>query len=144
MGIDDTFEFTLFSKDYSKFKDYLLKGNFVCGKGIVKEKNWNNDSDTIALEFKLTEMMMLDEVLDNFVKSIVFHIKLDDIDDAFCEKMEKIIKKNKGKVQLITSVEDYVDDEKISIQMIAEKRVNPSTILKELKNIDKILGIEIR
>ena len=58
--------------------------------------------------------------------------------------MEKIIKKNKGKVQLITSVEDYVDDEKISIQMIAEKRVNPSTILKELKNIDKILGIEIR
>ena len=141
---DDTFEFTLFSRDYSKFKDYLLKGNFVCGKGIVKEKNWNNDSDTIALEFKLTEMMMLDEVLDNFVKSIVFHIKLDDIDDAFCEKMEKIIKKNKGKVQLITSVEDYVDDEKISIQMIAEKRVNPSTILTELKNIDKILGIEIR
>jgi hypothetical protein len=84
---------------------------------------------------------MLDEVLDRYAKGIVFSIRVEDIDENFCQTMETMVNKHKGNTSIALVVEDVVND--LSLRMMSEKKVNIKVMLQELKKIDKIRKIEI-
>jgi hypothetical protein len=71
----------------------------------------------------------------------VFSIRVEDIDENFCQTMETMVNKHKGNTSIALVVEDVVND--LSLRMMSEKKVNIKVMLQELKKIDKIRKIEI-
>ena len=104
-------------------------------------KRWANEEGQRDIELKLNDVIMLDEVLDRYAKGIVFSIRVEDIDENFCQAMETMVNKHKGNTSIALVVEDVVND--LSLRMMSEKKVNIKVMLQELKKIDKIRKIEI-
>ena len=139
--MDGTYTITLFSEDYAKVKDHMEVGFFVYCRAILREKQWANENGQRDIELKLNEVIMLDEVLGRYAKGIVFSIRVEDIDEEFCQTIEAMVNKHKGNTSITLVVEDTAKD--LSLRMMAEKKVDIRTMLQELKKIEKIRKIEI-
>ena len=98
-----THDFSLFGKDYEKFRQYLYKNYFLFVKGKVQPRPYGDNPE---LEFKIQMMMQLDEVRDKMVKEIHVQIPVEDITERFVTEFFDKVKKNKGKAVLRTTIAD--------------------------------------
>ena len=89
----------------------------------------------------MNDVIMLDEVMDRYAKGIVFSIRVEDVDEKFCQAMETLINKHKGNASITVLVEDVAND--LSLRMMAEKKVDIRVMLEELKKMEKIRKLEI-
>ena len=137
--LEGTHTMTIFSKTYTSIKEHLQTGYFVYCRAMVGEKMYANEKG--ELELKLTEMMLLEGVMDKYSKGIIFSIKVEDVDEEFCSTIETLTNKHKGKSTIAIVVEDSAED--ISLTMKSEKKVNIKAMIAELKKIEKIRKIEI-
>ena len=99
-----SFKFFIFGDYYIKFKSFLEPSWLLHISGRVKKKFYNDD-----LEFKINNMSLLSEVIDNEIRDVVLRIDLNNVSELIVDKTVNIIKKNKGKHSLILSV---IDSEK--------------------------------
>ena len=139
--LEGTHTMTIFSKTYTSIKEHLQTGYFVYCRAMVGEKMYANEKGERELELKLTEMMLLEGVMDKYSKGIIFSIKVEDVDEEFCSTIETLTNKHKGKSTIAIVVEDSAED--ISLTMKSEKKVNIKAMIAELKKIEKIRKIEI-
>ena len=98
-----THDFSLFGKDYEKFRQYLYKNYFLFVKGKVQPRPYGDNPE---LEFKIQMMMQLEEVRDKMVKEIHVQIPVEDITERFVTEFFEKVKKNKGKAVLRTTIAD--------------------------------------
>ncbi len=103
-------EFSLFSKDYENFRQYLFKDYFLFMRGKVQRRlRWNSQTkkqeQTDELEFKITSLMQLSEVMDN-LKSITLNIPLSSVLPGFIDELKQKVKQNSGKSTLYLNVID--------------------------------------
>ncbi|MBR5783598.1 MAG: DNA polymerase III subunit alpha [Bacteroidales bacterium] len=138
---DGSYSIALFSDDYVKYRNFLQNDMFVFCKATVKEKAWKREGEVEALELKIVDMILLESVMDKFTKSIVIHVKLGDITEDFCARMEKIIKQNKGKVTLSSLVRDDINN--VELRMISDKKVDPHGFIKSIRGMEEIRSFEI-
>ena len=100
----------LYKDDFLKYKNYFQKELFLFVKGYVKQFSHSQPDGTIYTSrpvVKISEMMMLSEVLTRFTKVIKFSINLSDITEDFCRELAKLAKAHKGKVPLEACVLDF-------------------------------------
>ena len=93
------YRFFIFGDDYIKFKSFLTPSWIIHLSGRVKKKFYNDD-----LEFKISSISLLSELIDSEIRDVVLRVKLDNISDEIVEKAVSIIEKNKGKHSLILNV----------------------------------------
>lgn len=85
--------------------------------------------------------MLLSDVLNNYAKSISFHIQLNTLNDEFCERLQKLAKQNKGKVQLAVHVDDV--DNNISLFMKSPQLlIEPRNFVKLLEKMPEVSEIK--
>ncbi len=109
----DSWEFTLFGKDFENFRKFFFEGYTIMVKGKVQPRSYGPPEP----EFKVRSMIMLSEVKEDMIKSITLNLPLEEIDEILVEDLRKQVEKNKGKITLKLRVIDH--DEKISLDLFS-------------------------
>jgi DNA polymerase-3 subunit alpha len=113
----DSFNITMFSKDYIGFKNYFAKGYYLLIKGRVQENPWRKDRN--ELEFKINYIQMLSQLRDEGFKNISLKIPLSYISDSLIMDLEQYTDKN-GKILLKFLIYDHENN--ISVDMFSRTR----------------------
>ncbi|AGA78273.1 DNA polymerase III subunit alpha [Echinicola vietnamensis] len=126
--------FFLFGEDYIKYKEYFMTGWFLYVTGSVQGKRWNPDE----LEFKVGNIMLLNEVRGKMVKGLRLNISLDDLTLDLMERLEAITSKYKGEAKLYINVTDV--KERIAVDLRSTKfLIDPSQdMIKALEDIPEV------
>ena len=129
---DDQYEIRLFSEDYLKYKNFLNEGFFLLISASV-QKRFKEDE----LELRISDMMLLSDVLERKVQAVTLFISIDDLDFELVDKIDALAKKHPGNCRLSIVVHDQ--EEKISMKYKAEHlKVNPQLFLKMIEGLAQV------
>ncbi len=130
---DDTIELRLFSDDYLRFRHYLAEGFFLLIYARVQQRF--NAAD--QLEIKITNMMLLPEVIEKNAHEIKLKLSLDDLNDELIDKLENYAKDKKGNCKVSFSV--YDNYEKLNLSFTAANlKVNAQEFLSVIENMPEL------
>jgi DNA polymerase-3 subunit alpha len=127
------YRFFIFGDDYIKFKSFLTPSWLIYLSGRVKKKFYNDD-----LEFKISSISLLSELVDSEIRDVVLRIKLDSISEEMIEKTVGIIEKNKGKHSLILNVINQNQNYDIDLLSRKNKVDINKEFIKEINNLDVV------
>ncbi len=113
-----SYSFYLFSDDYIKFKSYLTEGWLLHITGLVKKKFYNDD-----LEFKISEIDLLAEIIDKQVRSVFLRVDLNDISENLTKEIIDLVNKNSGKHSLFLSLVDSINQYDVDL-LSRNKKIN--------------------
>ena len=108
------FSFYLFGDDYISFKSYFTVGWLLYISGKVKKKFYNDD-----LEFKISSVVLLSELIDKEVRDAIIRIDIKDIDKTLIKQFVGTVNKNKGKHSLIIKIVDHLN--KYEVDLLSRK-----------------------
>ena len=109
-----SFSFYLFSDDYIDFKAYLTIGWLLHISGKVKKKFYNDE-----LEFKISAIHLLSELIDNEVRDVVVRVDVSDVNEQLVNDVVHVIADNKGKHSLVLNVVDHLN--KYEVDLLSRK-----------------------
>ncbi len=126
--------FYLFSDDYIRLKEYLVKDWFLYIKGQIVQKKWGD----MAPEFKIGDIKMLAEVREKFSKGVLLTVRPEQIDEDWVEEMERIAGEFPGKCSLKMNLVD--EQEKINVELLSRKyMINPDNeFFKKIRSISHL------
>jgi DNA polymerase-3 subunit alpha len=127
------YRFFIFGDDYIKFKSFLTPSWLIYLSGRVKKKFYNDD-----LEFKISSISLLSELVDSEIRDVVLRIKLDSISEEMIEKTVGIIEKNKGKHSLILNVINQNQNYDIDLLSRKNKVDINKEFIKEINNLEVV------
>lgn len=109
-------EFPLFGKDFEEFGKYMIKDLFIYIHGTVHESEWkkHKTTGTPEIELKLVNMMPFKDVRD-MIRRIRISLSLQKIDNDLVEELLKLVKNNKGNVNLYIEIKDFFTFERVSL-----------------------------
>ena len=96
-----SFKFFLFGDDYIKYKAFLSPNWLLHISGRVKKKFYNEE-----LEFKISSINILSEVLDSEVRDISISLNIDQLNEQLNDNLISAISENKGKHAIIFNIID--------------------------------------
>ena len=109
-----TFSFYLFGDDYIDYKAYFTIGWLLHLSGKVKKKFYNDD-----LEFKISSIVLLSELIDKQVRDAVLRVDISDISEGLVNDVVDIVNENKGKHSLVINVVDHLN--KYEVDLLSRK-----------------------
>jgi DNA polymerase-3 subunit alpha len=127
--------FFIFGEDYVKYKEYFMTGWFIYLTGAVHPNRWKENE----FEFKIGNMMLLNEVRGKMIKGLRVNIDLDDLNLELMEKLEGITQKYKGDAKLYINVID--NKENITLDLMSKRyTVDPSNdMIRDLTQIPEVI-----
>lgn len=137
-----SYELRIKGDEYSDFAGFFKNDTFVYVKGTVVARSYKDKSgnDKVYTRIRIGAMMNLSSVMERFTSKIGFKVNLSDIDAQFCEMLEKLAKKYKGKVPLQATVCDTTHN--MTLSLIAENlRISPREFIPELEKIKGVSEI---
>jgi len=93
----DSFRFNLFGKDYTEFIKFFNKGWSVLIKAKIQPRQYG---DTNELEFKIWQVIFLNEARDELVKSISLKVPAIDITESLIADLINSVETKEGKALL--------------------------------------------
>ncbi len=109
-------EFKLFGEDYQKFKHLLEEGKALFFKGSFK-RGWGDNAD---LEFKPTEVKLLEGVGETLTQSITLKLQVETLSVEFIEKLDALCQRYKGQHRLKMELLD--NTQRLKLSMAARER----------------------
>jgi DNA polymerase-3 subunit alpha len=128
-----SFSFYLFGDDYINFKAYFTVGWLLHLSGKVKKKFYNDD-----LEFKISSMDLLSEIIDKEVRDIVLRVDINDISDVMVEEVVHLISENPGKHSLVFNVVDHLNKYEVDLLSRKMKVKLDKGFTKQLNSLSQI------
>ncbi len=121
-----SFEFMMFGEDYMKFRMYFSQNQFVYVKGRIQARFGQADN----LEFKVTKMGLLSELMQQAFKHLQLKINSANLDEAALNTITDLLSKNstEGKSSYEIIVEDTTENSNVKLQ----SKVNKLSITKDL------------
>ena len=129
--------------EFSDFNGFFDDDTFVYVKGTVVVRNYvdKNGNDKVYTKIRIGTMMNLVGVMDRYTSKLNFKMNLGDINEAFCKNLEKVAKKNKGKVPLQCMVVDGVHGLTLTMGSTS-LNVSPRAIIPELEQMEGVSEIK--
>ncbi|MBX7182779.1 MAG: DNA polymerase III subunit alpha [Bacteroidia bacterium] len=93
-------EFTLWSEDYLKFRNYLLDNLFVAVKCQVKGKSWGNDPSGENVELKIQTIALLEKLKETQSKVLTLTLPIEMLDESVLNTIVENVLLHKGNNQL--------------------------------------------
>lgn len=124
----------LFGEDYQRFRHLMTERNFLFITGRVNNRKF---ADKEEIEFKVTQIDLLSEIKNKYVKSIQLKMSINSLNENLIDLLDNTLKKNKGNCKLTITIEDAAEKIKIDMPSLAGGiSLNEETIslLEELKN----------
>lgn len=128
----DSFEITLFGKDFENNRKYFFVGYPLLIKGRYEHSKFRPGE----LEFYVRSIQMLSDAREDYIKKITIPLYVDDIDEDLIDQIRLVTKSNSGKVQLKIKVID--PKSKVSMEMFSRSyRINLNNeFISHLKKMD--------
>jgi DNA polymerase-3 subunit alpha len=108
----DSYEFFFFGQDHVNFGNYCKTGLFIMVKGAVRQR-YNSD----FYEFKISQIELLSEVRKKYIKSVTVNLPIDKLNKSVIDKIESLVKNNKGKALLKFYV--YNPEDNMNVEMFS-------------------------
>jgi len=127
----DSFEMTLFGKEFENNRKFFYEGYPLLIKGRFEQRRFKEGE----IEFSVKSITMLSDVRNELVKKITITIMADELTDELVDTIKRLTSTNNGKVQLYIRL---VDPEcKTSVEMFSRTyRVNiTNEIIDQLKKL---------
>ena len=109
----ESYQLTLFGKDYENYRKYFYQGYTLLIKGRVEPRMYNDNE----FEVRVKSMAMLHEVKSEMVKSLTLKVPLNNITQELVTELRAATDKHKGNVILKIKVID--PDEKMAIDFFS-------------------------
>lgn len=122
---NSTFQIFLFSEDYLKMKHFLHNQTFVLVHAKIQERYSN-------IELKVKSIQLLSDVAEKGFSELILYLSVADIDPAFVNRINGLLRKHKGKSRLKVFLEDRVEEYQVEMGSKSLK-VEPIGFLKELQ-----------
>ena len=105
-----------------------------CCKFQVRLKRFYDEN----LEFKISSIVLLSELIDNEVRDLNLRISVDDINEDLVDQLVEILSNNKGKHSLVFNLVDY--ENKYDVNLLSRKiKVKiDKQFLEKINNLKKI------
>jgi DNA polymerase-3 subunit alpha len=127
----DSFEFTLFGKDFENYRRFFYVGYPILIKGKFNPSNFRPGE----IEFTIKSINMLTDIREEQIKKITLSLFVDEVNDDLSDQLKQISSANPGKVQLKLRVVD--PESKMSLEMFSRSyRVSITNEL--IKNLNKL------
>ena len=133
----DSYRLMLFGSDYTDFKNFLQEGWILYIRGMVQNRQWG---DTDQLEFKISKIELLSEVIDSESRNMILEVSVDEIDNKMINTLVENIQKSKGEHTLIVRLIDYKNSYSVDLLSRKNKVSLDKNTVEELK---KINGVEV-
>jgi len=122
-------EFKLFGEEYQKFKHLLEEGKALFLKGNFK-RGWGENAE---LEFKPTEIKLLEGVGESMTKCITLKVQVEALTPDLIERLENLCTRYEGQHRLCMELVDSTN--RIRLNMFSKNR-------KVLANTDFVMELE--
>jgi DNA polymerase-3 subunit alpha len=113
------FTFSLFKENYLNYRNLLVEGQFVLLMGTLAKSYWKQGQEQDAvpkdLEFRISEVRLLDSLLENTGKKILFKLDVAQMNSEAIDDFIKIVKEHPGKQSF--SVQIFDSNMKLSCNM---------------------------
>ena len=130
------FEIALFGKDYLKFEQFGREGNFIFVRGEFKLR-YGSETDYM---FNASDMMLLSEVRDKFMKGLEVKLPVDRLADLDIEALERVMQKFPGKHGVRFR---FIDPEENMETDAISRRLTVSATDDFFKAMEQEVGIEV-
>ena len=127
-------EFTLFKEDYLKFKDMLIQDNKIMVSGIYQPR-WNDEAQ---YEFKINQMLLLEDVKKVLTKRLNMSVSLQRLDQAFLDIIQKYAE-TAGRCELGIQVTDPETQQTVKLYTPHRKIELNDRFLEELTRMEGIV-----
>ncbi len=127
-------EFTLWSEDYMKLKQYLMPGLFLFVEGSVQRKSWGD----MGLDIKIKNIDLLNELGVKRTKGLQLKVDLLLLNQEIINQIETLCKEYAGNTPLYLALKE--DNENINLEMLSRKfRVRAvNDMVRQMKRIPNI------
>ena len=128
-----SYTFFLFSDDYVKFKEFLVKDWFLYVKGVVATK-WNGTD----LTFKILSTELLTDIREKMTTKVLVNIEAELVSENLIEQLEALAGKYPGNCSLNIHLMD--SNEKMTVELMSRKyKISPdNNLLRALEELDEI------
>ncbi len=109
----DSWELTLFGKDFTDNRNFFFKGYAILIKGRVEANRFRNNEPALTVK----SIHMLSEVRDEMIKLLTISIPVDEVTDDMVDELRNLSTENKGKVPLRFRVVDR--ESNLSVEMFS-------------------------
>lgn len=120
----DTYDFTLFGKDFVDFDKFFKQDYSLLIRGKIQDKFYSRDKDkdkrnneNTEQEFKITGVNILAEARENLVKSVSLKIPVSNLTRELLSEIDILAGANKGKINLRFLF--YEPDGKVWVEMFS-------------------------
>ena len=128
-----SYSFYLFSEDYINFKAYLTPGWLLYIEGKVKKRFYNDE-----LEFKISSMCLLSELIDKEVRDVILKVDIKDVSDQIVTDVTHILDQHKGKHSVLFNLVDHIHQYDVSLLSRKMKVKLDKSFLESIKSIEPI------
>ena len=104
---------------------------------MIQNRQWG---DTDQLEFKISKIELLSEVIDSESRNMILEVSVDEIDNKMINTLVENIQKSKGEHTLIVRLIDYKNSYSVDLLSRKNKVSLDKNTVEELK---KINGVEV-
>jgi len=128
----DSYEFTLFGKDFELYRRFFYVGYPLMIKGRFNPSRFRQGE----LEFSIKSMHMLSDVREELVKKITLTLMLDEVTDDLIKDIKHVVSEHPGNVTLNFKLLD--PESSIGIQLFSRTfRISVSNeLVKHLNQMD--------
>lgn len=109
----DSWELTLFGKDFAENRNYFYDGYAILVKGRVEPNKFRNNEPELSVK----SIHMLSQVKEDMVKLLTISIPIDEVTDELVDELRDLSTSNKGKIPLKFKLVDR--ESNISLEMFS-------------------------
>ena len=131
----DSFRLFLFGSDYTDYKNFLTEGWVLFVRGRVQNRQWGNTDD---LEFKITKIEMLDQLIDSENRCMMIEIPYDIVNDNMINHLLEVVNENKGDHTLKVKLINYKDRYAVELLSRTSKLDLNKSLMDELNKINDL------
>ena len=128
-----SYSFYLFGDDYINFKSYFTIGWLLQVSGQIKKRFYDEN-----LEFKISSIILLSELIDNEIRDLNLRVSIDDINDDLVNQLVDILSNNKGKHSLVFNLIDYSNKYDVNLLSRKIKVKIDKEFVEKINNLGKI------
>jgi DNA polymerase-3 subunit alpha len=125
------FEFSLFSNDYMKFSGSLKQDNKVVIYGTFSPRFY----DPNQFEFKVTQIMLLEDALKSLTKRINIDLTIDKLNEQFLQILTKYADKT-GQTEVGIRIVDHETEQVVKLYTGRRRIEMSEALLEELKKLE--------
>jgi DNA polymerase-3 subunit alpha len=131
----DSFRLFLFGSDYTDYKNFLTEGWVLFVRGRVQNRQWGNTDD---LEFKISKIEMLDQLIDSENRCMMIEIPYDIVNDNMINHLLEVVNENKGDHTLKVKLINYKDRYAVELLSRTSKVDLNKSLMDELNKINDL------